>query len=70
MTFSELAVEYIDCHYCGAQRGEMCVIARGRTVGARASYIHGDRSRAAQKIWAHGYADGIEEGRYLERSGQ
>ena len=42
-----LAVDLVPCDYCHAPRGVFCRVARGRTAGARATYVHTSRTQLA-----------------------
>jgi hypothetical protein len=46
------------CGYCGAKPGHWCRVARGRTVGRLAPWLHGDREYPTSRARHIGYTDG------------
>lgn len=53
-----LAVEHYPCPYCGVPAGRWCVVARGRTAGARVTWIHQGRVGALEQAWSDGHREG------------
>lgn len=55
------AVAELPCYYCAAEPGDPCVVANGRTAGARARFTHEARVRIVRLVWIEGYYEGGRE---------
>jgi hypothetical protein len=55
-TIGELSIEHNVCVFCGAQRGERCKTASGKTAPE-----HVDRWLPLSNAWSDGYDTGLRD---------